>query len=108
MSARPVLLIDEDVDWCARVCRFLEPHGIRAIRAGSIDAAAESIEHLGKPGALIMDIANRRETRRAVSAIRADASLLDVPVGYVKKSAALDSLLLMLMSSATVTGHQAA
>lgn len=108
MSARPVLLIDQDVDWCAQVCRFLEPHGIRAIRASNIDAARESIEQLGKPGALIMDVSNRRETGRAVSAMREDASLRDVPVGYVKKSAALDSLLLMLLSSAAVTGHQAA
>ena len=108
MNARPVVLIDQDPDWCARVCRFLEPHGIPVVAARNIDAALEAMEQFGKPSALLMDIANRRENGRAVSAIRRDPSLRHMPVGYLKKSAALDAVLLMLVSSAAAAGHEAA
>ena len=109
MNARPVLLIANDAEWCARVCRFLEPHGIPVVTAEDIDAATAHLSRMDKPTAVVLDSATRHETRREMSEFRQQATLSDVPVGYLKKSAALDALLLMLAPSATVpTTHCAA
>jgi DNA-binding NtrC family response regulator len=108
MTARPVVLIDQDPDWCARLCRFMEPHGISVVVARNIEDALETIAQVGKPGAFVMDTAARHANGRAVLAIRTEAAFRDVPVAYVKKSAALDALLLMLASSTAVATHQAA
>jgi DNA-binding NtrC family response regulator len=118
MNARPVLLIDADTDWCAHVCRFLETHGIPVMTASNLETATLAVEHIGKPGAVVMDTTSRSSNGRAVSAFRNTPLLQDVPVGYLKKYAALDALLLMLCSptdsnvpglkSANVRGFQAA
>jgi hypothetical protein len=55
-----------------------------------------------------MDIANRRDNSTAVSAMRADSAWRGIPVGYVKKSAALDALLMLLSSNAAVLPNYAA
>jgi DNA-binding response OmpR family regulator len=107
MSARPVLLIDEDTQWCARVCQYLEAHGIAAVSAVTVDAAARALEHIGKPGAFLMDIDARGASGPAVSLLRDTAPLRDVPIGYLRKSAALDALLFMLSSSAPAQNHAA-
>lgn len=100
MHARPVLLIDDDAAWCAQVCRFLESHGIAVVSAANVASASGRLELMGKPSAVVMDIATRAEHGRAVTLLRTDNLLSDVPLGYVKKSAALDGLLLMLSTTA--------
>jgi DNA-binding response OmpR family regulator len=97
MKARPVLLVDSDAEWCARICRFLEPHGIGVVVAANLDTAAQMAE-AETPRALLMDAATRHQSGSAVAALRDD--IPNVPVGYLKKSAALDALLLMLAPSA--------
>ena len=108
MNARPVLLIDPDAEWCAQVCRFLEPHGIPVVSAENVDAALDTMAEVGKPRAMVLDSATRCENSRAMSALRSDAAFKDIPVGYLKKSAALDVLLLMVSSSAPLPRHRAA
>ena len=108
MNARPVFLVDHDPDWCARVCRFLEPHGISVVTARDIDTAVELASQLGKPSALVMDMSMRRENGRAVSTLRSNPSFRDVEVGYVKKSAALDALLMMVMAPSTAAAQHCA
>jgi hypothetical protein len=50
---------------------------------------------------VVLDIATRPESGDAITALRQHGRpLRDVPVGYMKKSAALDQLLLMLSSTA--------
>jgi DNA-binding response OmpR family regulator len=108
MNARPVLLIDTDTEWCAHVCRFLEPHGIEVMTAANVDAATAQLHHCPKPGAVVFDARARYENGRAIALLRRQPALSDVPVGYLKKTAALDALLLMLGSSAAGSGHCAA
>ena len=97
MNARPVLLIANDAEWCERVCRFLEPHGIPVVAVETVDAAAHRLPLMEEtPTAIVIDSASRLENGRAVSLLRRQATLTDVAVGYMKTSAALDALLLML------------
>jgi hypothetical protein len=100
MNARPVLLIANDHEWCARVCRFLEPHGIPVVAVETVDAAAYRLPLMDTPTAIVIDSAARQKDGRAVSLMRRQAALTDVPVGYMRTSAALDALLLMLTPSA--------
>lgn len=102
MNARPVLLINRDVEWCARVCRFLEPHGIPVIAAADVREALRTIEEAGTPSAFVMDMDARRSDHPAISALRTNATLRDVPVGFVNKTAALDALLLMVTPNGAV------
>ena len=99
MNARPVLLIDHDAEWCARVCQFLEPHGIPVVAASSVAGAVEHLQHSLAPSAVLLDISERGGN--PAESLRQDATLRDVPIGYLRKSAALDALLLMLPSSPT-------
>ena len=108
MNARPVLLIATDAEWCARVCRFLEPHGIAVVTAENVHTATAHLLQMEKPSALLMDHAVRWENRSALTLLRQHATLSDVPVGYMKKSAALDALLLMLTPTAARNQHCAA
>jgi CheY-like chemotaxis protein len=100
MSARPVLLINEDAEWYARVSRFLESHGIPMVAASTVDAAAERLAQIGQPSAVLMDIRTRHTNSHTLSALR-ETMCSEVPVGFVRKEAALDALLLMLTPSAT-------
>jgi DNA-binding response OmpR family regulator len=105
MNARPVLLIANDVEWCARVCQFLEPHGISVVAVENVDAAAHRLAQMEAPSAIVLESAARHEYGRDVSLLRRQTALSQVPVGYLKKSAALDALLLML-SLGVPGGHQ--
>jgi CheY-like chemotaxis protein len=107
MNARPVLLIDDDPDWGARVGRFLEPHGISVLVHRTLDTALQHIAQHGEPAALVMDIATRADNGPAIAAMRQEPALQSVPVGYVKKSAALDALLLMVAPGAASAHHAA-
>jgi CheY-like chemotaxis protein len=100
MSARPVLVVDSDKEWCAHVCQILEPHGIPVIAAPDLTRVVATMDQVERPRALIMNIANRRDNSTAVSALRADVGWRGIPVGYVKKSAALDALLMLASSNA--------
>jgi CheY-like chemotaxis protein len=102
MNARPVLLIDRDGEWCARVCRFLEPHGIPVIAAADVREALQTIEHAGTPTAFVMEMDARQSERGAISTLRRNDALREVPVGFVNKAAALDMLLLMVMPQGSV------
>ena len=66
------------------------------------------MDEIGAPAALVMDIGTRRANGRAVTSLRQEPSLREVPVAYLRKSAALDALLLMLTSSAPAARHCAA
>ena len=108
MRARPVLLIDPDAEWCAQICRFLEPQGIPVVSSEYVGAALDTMAEVGKPRALVLDSATRGANSRAMTALRSDAAYKDIPVGYLNKSAALDVLLLMVSSSAPLPRHRAA
>jgi CheY-like chemotaxis protein len=99
MNARAVLLIDHDQDWCARICRMLEPHGISVVSATDMTAARERLVEMGRPDAVVMDVTKRRGGAHAAE-LRSDNAMRDVPTGYINKTAALDALLLMLTPSA--------
>jgi DNA-binding response OmpR family regulator len=106
MNARPVLILDSDAEWCERICRFLAPHGIETFTAADVTSAAATISSTGKPAAVVME-SSARGNGEAVSQLRRVSDLNGVPVGYLRKNAALDALLLMLGSSAT-PHHRAA
>jgi hypothetical protein len=109
MTARPVWLIDDDDEWCARVCRLLAPHGIPVVSMGTLAAGLSRVDEIGRPAAVVMDAASRCEHSAGVEALRHDATLRHVPIGFVKKTAALDAVLLMLTSSAAgAASHRAA
>jgi DNA-binding response OmpR family regulator len=100
MQAGPVLLVDQDGAWCARVCRFLEPHGISVLTARNFEIALDVVRRVGKPSAVVVDLAARAALDRTVSTLREDATWRDVPIGYVNKEVAFDALLLLLTSNA--------
>lgn len=108
MSARPVLLVDSDKEWCARVCRYLELHGIEVVTAASVGSVARTVDQVGEPSAVVMDLAERIASADAVAALRADGLLRDVPVAYVNKAAALDALLLLVAAPARGEPQRAA
>ena len=108
MSARPVLVVDSDKEWCAHVCRILEPHGIPVIAAADLGGLMATMDQVERPRAVVMDIAHRRDNSAAVSEMRSDLAWRGIPVGYVKKSAALDALLMLVASSAPVLPNYAA
>jgi CheY-like chemotaxis protein len=109
MTAGRVLLIDQDADWCARVCRFLESHGMIVATASDISHAAGLVATTTTPDAVVMDIAMRDHNSRAVAAMRELPALSAVPFGFVNKTAALDLLLLILTPGATdAPQHRAA
>jgi CheY-like chemotaxis protein len=103
MDARPVFLIDSDNEWCASVCRFLEPHGIAVVVRKDLSAALQAVSECGQPSAFVMDIAGRDANQRSAQSLRNNESLRHIPVAYLKKSAALDALLMMVTSSAAAS-----
>jgi DNA-binding response OmpR family regulator len=102
------MVIDADVEWCARVCRFLEPHGIPVLCAESVDAATAQLAQISTPAAVVLDSGARHQNGGAIATLRRQPALLGVPVGFVKKTAALDALLLMLGPGAAVAASHLA
>jgi CheY-like chemotaxis protein len=100
MKARPVLLIDDEPAFCERVCRFLESNGIAVVTATNVAAAIARADHVPAIGAVVMDMAHRG-SNDPVSSLRSVPALNQVPVAYVKKTAALDALVLLLGSNAS-------
>jgi DNA-binding response OmpR family regulator len=112
MHARPVLLIDADAAWCERVCRFLEPHGLSVITASTTAAARDALDPSLTPTAVLFEPATMERTfdrvrdlpeldgvpMFAVSAAAADEVYAKGTgvTGYVRKSLALQHLMLLL------------
>lgn len=108
MPAQPVLLIDRDAEWCVSVSRFLEPRGIAVVATPSVEDAAEHLRRGLAPTVVLMDIESRPANQAALATLRPGSLGGEVPVGYMRKSAALDALLLMLPTSAPITQPHAA
>ena len=108
MAARPVLVVDSDKDWCAHVCRILEPHGIPVVAAADLNGIVATMDQVDKPRAVVMNIAHRRDNSPAVSAMRSDVAWRGIPVSYVKESAAFDALLMLVSSNTAVVPNYAA
>lgn len=112
MSRRPVLVIDDDSEWCARICRFLEGHGFEVVTATDGAAALELLPTIGRPTAVLLDIASPGTDGPAFcQKFRELSEYFDVPLflvtaaspadvfakrvginGYLRKSVALEYL----------------
>ena len=117
MDGRPVLLIDNDSAWCERVCRFLEARGLQVIAAPTEAEALGAIGPWAAPAAVLVDptacgqvlgaLRTRFETDAVPVFIVSSASAGAVyrknegVQGYMRKSVALDHLLLLLDGGST-------
>ena len=77
----------------------MEPHGISVVATGDVREALQLVHTAGKPSAFVLQMQSQQLKDAAISTLRTDTSLRDVPVGFVSKSAALDALLMMVTSS---------
>lgn len=121
MGARPVLVIDDDTAWCEQVCRFLEPRGFHVIATSTKAGALERLAESDVPSAILADPATADPTFCRM--LKALPELDSVPLflvsasparavyekgvglsGYVRKSVALDHLMLLL-GDAAATPH---
>ena len=112
MSARPVLLIDNDSEWCERVCRFLAPHGINVLVAHDEAAALKGLAEI-RPSAILVEPTSLDPAFRDL--LTKLPELKDVPAfvvsaaparavydkragisGYVRKAVALEHLMFLL------------
>lgn len=113
MSARPVLLIDDDLTWCEQVCRFLESGGYTVVTASTEAAALDSLDAMTLPSAILVEpntadrafrqaLLARTELRGVPMFLVSAASAGEVyergagATGYVRKAVALDHLLMLL------------
>jgi DNA-binding response OmpR family regulator len=122
MSARPVLLIDDDATWCERVCHFLAAHGIETFAVRDEAAAIQLLPRIVQPGAVLVEPATIDPV--FIDVLRELPALAGVPLffmssspagrvfnrstgvsGYVRKDVAFEHLMFLLDDAIRAAGE---
>lgn len=97
MSARPVLLIDDDANSCDRVCRLLEGQGLTV---ETMHYATATLTHLNPdetPAALVLhDDCSTHESDGLLDRLHENSAWDGVPIVTVRSEAGLNYLGLLL------------
>jgi CheY-like chemotaxis protein len=113
MTARPILVIDDDSLWCAQVCRYLAPRGYQVIVASSEAAALECLSAGHAVSAIFVEPGTADgafcQMMRSLPQLESVPIFLvsessagavyskgDAANGYIRKTMLLDHLMLLL------------